>query len=88
MNNDKILVEIILKKQILGGEALLGSPKVDLARTTSCVHEQAYNEIIEDGHPVLIIAGVDICGILRKSGYNSVEAVSRWLQTNFSSDLS
>jgi hypothetical protein len=55
--------------------------------TTSCVHEQAYNEIIEDGHPVLIIAGSDICGILQKSGYNFVDAVSHWLQTNFSSDL-
>jgi Restriction endonuclease len=54
--------------------------------TTSCVHEQAYNEIIEDGHPVLIIAGIDICDILQKSGFNSEEAVGRWLQTNFSSD--
>jgi hypothetical protein len=52
--------------------------------TTSCVHEQAYNEIIEDGHPVLIITGADICGILRRSSKNSQEDVRRWLELNFS----
>jgi Restriction endonuclease AspBHI N-terminal/Restriction endonuclease len=55
--------------------------------TTSCVHEQAYNEIIEDGHPVLIIAGADICSILQRSGFNSEEAVRDWLQVNFSANL-
>jgi hypothetical protein len=52
--------------------------------TTSCIHEQAYGEIIEDSHPVLVIAGADICDILLKSGFNSVEAVEHWLKTNFS----
>ena len=52
--------------------------------TTSCIHEQAYGEIIEDGHPVLVIAGADICDILEKSGFNSVEAVEYWLKSNFS----
>ena len=51
--------------------------------TTSCVHEQAYNEILEDGHPVLIIAGADICEILMKAGYNSKELIDAWLERNF-----
>ena len=51
--------------------------------TTSCVHDQAYAEIIEDGHPVLILAGTDICEILEKAGFNSREAVERWLESSF-----
>jgi hypothetical protein len=51
--------------------------------TTSCVHEQAYSEIIEDGHPVLILAGRDVCEILEKAGYNSLESVERWLRSSF-----
>ena len=36
--------------------------------TTSYVHEQAYKEIKEDGHPVIIISSSDIVNILRTSG--------------------
>src|SRR6266480_6475037 len=43
--------------------------------TTSCVHEQAYNEILEDG--------ADICEILMKAGYNSKELIDAWLERNF-----
>ncbi len=34
--------------------------------TTSYVHEQAYKEIMEDGHPILVVSATDIAGILRK----------------------
>lgn len=48
--------------------------------TTSYVGEQAYKEIKEDGHPVLIISGGDIAKILIKNGFNTVEAVETWLE--------
>lgn len=38
--------------------------------TTSYVHAQAYQEIKDDGHPILIISGDDICKILRQNGYD------------------
>jgi len=52
--------------------------------TTSCVHEQAYQEIIEDGHPVLIVSGKDICDILIRAGHNSIDRVQKWLASRFS----
>ena len=39
--------------------------------TTSYVHEQAYREIIEDGHPILIISAADIARILRLNSVTS-----------------
>ncbi|HEX7274556.1 MAG TPA: restriction endonuclease [Nitrososphaeraceae archaeon] len=51
--------------------------------TTSYVSEQAYKELIDDEHPVVIISGKDICEVLIKSGYNSATAVKNWLQNNF-----
>ena len=35
--------------------------------TTSFVDKQAYNEVVTDGHPILIVTASDIAGILRKS---------------------
>jgi hypothetical protein len=51
--------------------------------TTSYLDIQAYKEIIEDQHPVIIISGIDIARILINAGYNSVEQVNRWLRVNF-----
>jgi hypothetical protein len=36
--------------------------------TTSCLDSQAYKEIKEDGHPILVIAGKDIIDILKNNG--------------------
>ena len=47
--------------------------------TTSYVHEQAYSEIIEDGHPVVIICARDITEKLH-SRFGSVEAARNWIQ--------
>lgn len=47
--------------------------------TTSYVHKQAYSEIIEDGHPVLIINAKDIVKILSRHGV-TVENVDSWLE--------
>jgi Restriction endonuclease len=42
--------------------------------TTSHLDGQAYKEIREDGHPVVVLAGRDITDILKKSGLDSPAA--------------
>ncbi len=49
--------------------------------TTSYVDQQAYKEIIEDGHPVIIMSGVDIVNILKSSGVSSPELLTQWLKS-------
>jgi hypothetical protein len=51
--------------------------------TTSYVHVQAYQEIREDDHPVVILAGRDVVEILKRSGYDTVAAVSRFLNKSY-----
>jgi hypothetical protein len=46
--------------------------------TTSYVHSQAYKEILEDGHPILIINASDIAKILRAQGID-YQNVDTWL---------
>ncbi len=52
--------------------------------TTSTVHKQAYQEVREDRHPIIFICGRDIAEILIKAGYNTAEAVTEFLQSEFS----
>jgi hypothetical protein len=52
--------------------------------TTSAVSKQAYQELREDGHPVIILSGKDIAEILIKNGYNTLEGVKRLLEGEFS----
>jgi hypothetical protein len=47
--------------------------------TTSYVDNQAYSEVIEDGHPILIINAKDITAILRKNGVG-VKSIKSWLE--------
>ncbi|KAI94728.1 hypothetical protein T281_09360 [Rhodomicrobium udaipurense JA643] len=47
--------------------------------TTSWVHSQAYKEIKEDGHPIIIISGGDIIRILKEKGINSRQNMLSWL---------
>lgn len=47
--------------------------------TTSYVDTQAYKEVIEDGHPILIVTASDIAGVLRNNAINSSN-VERWLE--------
>ena len=51
--------------------------------TTSYVASQAYQEILEDGHPVVIVAGADIAKILVNTGYSTPDAVGLWLEESF-----
>lgn len=46
--------------------------------TTSYLHEQAYKEIVHDGHPVVVIAASDIAEKL-KNKFGSIELVRQWL---------
>jgi hypothetical protein len=51
--------------------------------TTSYVHRQAYREIKEDRHPVLVVSAADIVRILKQAGYSTRQAVEDWLAFNF-----
>ncbi|MCX6658855.1 MAG: restriction endonuclease [Candidatus Bathyarchaeota archaeon] len=48
--------------------------------TTSYVGTQAYEEIIEDQHPVIVVSAIDIVGILRSKGLTTPGNVSQWLE--------
>lgn len=48
--------------------------------TTSYVDKQAYQEVLEDGHPILIVTASDIASILRKNAINSSN-VNEWLES-------
>lgn len=51
--------------------------------TTSYLNSQAYRELKEDGHPVVVITGKDIVDILSRAGLNSIMDVTHWLESNF-----
>lgn len=46
--------------------------------TTSYVDSQAYKEVVEDGHPILIITATDIANTLRRNSITS-ENIDEWL---------
>nr|WP_273864931.1 restriction endonuclease [Pseudomonas sp. B3G-3] len=54
--------------------------------TTSWVNTQAYKEVVEDGHPVMILSGRDIIELLEAAGLHSYSAVTEWLQSSFPTD--
>lgn len=51
--------------------------------TTSFLGEQAYKELRDDQHPVIVIAAKDIAQILIESGLNTEAAVQKWLNEQF-----
>ncbi|WP_243295920.1 restriction endonuclease [Geothrix mesophila] len=53
--------------------------------TTSLVARQAYEEVREDRHPIIFIAGKDIAEILVRNGYSTAEHVRRLLLDEFPS---
>lgn len=55
--------------------------------TTSFVAQQAYEEIIEDQHPIAIIAGKDIVDILFKNEITNVEQLKQFLNIIFPKNL-
>jgi hypothetical protein len=51
--------------------------------TTSYVDLQAYREIKEDQHPIIVISAVDIIELLKSVGHSDVSAVRTWLAGEF-----
>ena len=51
--------------------------------TTSVIARQAYQEVREDRHPIIFIAGRDISDILIKNGLNTVDRVAAFLNEEF-----
>lgn len=51
--------------------------------TTSYVDRQAYRELREDRHPIVVICGADIVEILRLRGFTSPQSVTKWLFDEF-----
>jgi hypothetical protein len=51
--------------------------------TTSFVLPQAYEELREDAHPVVVLAARDIVDILKRHGYGNAAAVKAWLDAEF-----
>jgi Restriction endonuclease AspBHI N-terminal/Restriction endonuclease len=51
--------------------------------TTSFVHRQAYKELRDDGHPVVVLCARDIVDILRHHGISTVAATKTWLLREF-----
>lgn len=51
--------------------------------TTSYVAPQAYQEIKEDGHPVIIVSSVDILRILYEAGIKTKVEIPKWLCDSF-----
>lgn len=49
--------------------------------TTSFVNKQAYQEVTDDGHPVLIVAGRDITEALTRNNYSNARSVENWLRS-------
>jgi hypothetical protein len=47
--------------------------------TTSFVHDQAYKEIKEDQHPIIVICASDIVRLLKNAGITTVPDVKAWL---------
>jgi hypothetical protein len=51
--------------------------------TTSYVHEQAYKEVRDDGHPIVILAGVDLLDVLKSAGVTAVAPLAAWLNEKY-----
>jgi hypothetical protein len=51
--------------------------------TTSFLSEQAYKELRDDQHPVMVVAAADIARILTDAGLKDETAVSAWLRESF-----
>jgi hypothetical protein len=51
--------------------------------TTSWVDLQAYKEIKEDAHPIVVVAAGDIVDLLRRNGKGNAAIVAAWLTEEF-----
>jgi hypothetical protein len=54
--------------------------------TTSFLDHQAYEEIRQDGHPVVVMSSGDIARLLTEKGFTTRASVSNWLAREFPMD--
>lgn len=47
--------------------------------TTSYVDKQAYQEVTDDGHPVILVTAQDIVSLLHTAGVKTLTDVNEWL---------
>lgn len=92
---DPVKVEFALEAKCYGPSHAVGVKEVarlvsrlrfrqfGILVTTSYLHRQAYEEIRQDGHPVIVLSGVDIVGLLQGKGLGTVAAVKQWLAQEF-----
>lgn len=70
--NKKIIVLWNYPKRLCEVFALLNSNNLeDILITTSYIDSQAYQEVVEDGHPILVVTATDIVRILRMNSITS-----------------
>jgi hypothetical protein len=80
LDNGHIMIDCALEAKCYGAANAVGVKELSrlISRlrhrqfgvivTTSYVHGQAYQEIKDDGHPIIVISGVDIVQILKRAG--------------------
>lgn len=51
--------------------------------TTSYLDMQAYKELIEDEHPIVVFSGVDIISVLRTNGQRDHRQLKSWLNAEY-----
>jgi hypothetical protein len=51
--------------------------------TTSYLHSQAYEEVVFDKHPILVISGKDIVDLLKENGINTITLLESWIEKVF-----
>jgi hypothetical protein len=54
--------------------------------TTSAINSQAYKEIREDEHPIVVISGRDVVEILSSNGITTIQLCQSWLESILSSE--
>lgn len=87
-----VLVEFALEAKCYALESSVGVKEISrlisrlryrqfgILVTTSFVAAQAYKEIMEDQHPIVIICASDIIKLLIRHGINDLETLDRWLK--------
>ncbi len=48
--------------------------------TTSCIGSQAYQELVEDSQPIIVMAGIDIVRVLKEHGLGTPSSLRSWLE--------
>jgi len=94
-NNDVVKIPFALEAKLYSDSSRVGVKQTSrlISRirqrefgvlvTTSVVDAQAYREIRNDGHPIVIISGADIADILIQHGISTPEKCREWMMGGF-----